>query len=235
MGVFQASAASAFADDTYVHLTWERAPVVLPNGKHVALGDEAFRAYAKGGKLPVVVYFHGSSGLQQSSMSPIWVAYAKALRAVLIAPDSFARPNRSKHNSNLWIGERRNEIDYALFRLRQAPWADPGNIVAIGLSEGSLALVHYDKPGFRAVVLTGWHCQWVKYTIDLPNDIPVLNAQHGSDPNFYPRRGSGTCEDALKGRPNSEVFTWETPAIHNGNMVKEARVKIIEFLKRNMR
>jgi hypothetical protein len=49
------------------------------------------------------------------------------------------------------------------------------------------------------------------------------------------QRGAGTCENALRDRPGSEVFGWQAPAVHDGNSVQEVRDKVVEFLKRNMR
>lgn len=215
--------------------TWHGAAVFLPDGRRVELHDPDFMAGTRNRRFPVVVHLHGSGGLKDVQIRYL-AEYARALRAIVVAPDSYARPNRSAGHTRLWDTQRLQEIHFALNALERAPWADRDNLFLMGVSAGGIAVAGFDRPGFRAAAILGFHCQWFRYAILLPASTPVINAQNPFDPHWYRKNlGLGTCEREIAQRPGSEVYAFTEPVIHDGNAVPSVRERVIAFFRKNLK
>ena len=130
----------------------QRAAVVLPasvTGGAPYVGTLANAPKDAKAKVPVVVFMHGSSGLELKAIGE-WQLWLASLGVASIAPDSFALPDRITYKSP--IGKdvyekihalRASEIPLALQALRSAPWADTSRLVLAGTSEGGPAVARF--------------------------------------------------------------------------------------------
>lgn len=129
----------------------------------------ALNALAKGPARPVVVYLHGCGGFGNSgSVNAGMLADAGF---VVVAPDSFARPNRvrtcdPKTHSRAGpkgiyrnvIAWRLEELERALAGLKDYPWVDWNNIFLFGHSQGSNAAAAYPGNVFKGRIMSGTRC-----------------------------------------------------------------------------
>ncbi|MBS0242260.1 MAG: alpha/beta hydrolase [Proteobacteria bacterium] len=158
------------------------------------------------GKVPVVVFLHGSSGLGLKAIAE-WQLWLAGLGIASIAPDSFALPDRVTYTSPIAKDDyerihalRTSEIALAVAALKDAPWADPARLVLAGASEGGPAVARYAGPEFKARIMFAWSCEdnyFVKaHDTKIAPDQPVLNVISSSDPYFSTKNawlGSGTA------------------------------------------
>jgi hypothetical protein len=109
----------------------QRAAVVLPasaTGGAVFVGTFANMPKDIKGRVPVVVFMHGSSGLELKAIGE-WQLWLATLGVASIAPDSFALPDRMTYKSP--IGKdiyekihalRASEITLAVQAIKSLPW-----------------------------------------------------------------------------------------------------------------
>lgn len=164
-----------------VERTWERAYFYVPADANPAgtgvLGGRrdlasvrrALDGLAAGPRRPVVVYLHGCGGFGNSgSVNATMLAEAGY---VVVAPDSFARPNRVKNCDPIThsragpagiyaevVKWRLEELDRALQGLRGFAWVDWGNLFLFGHSQGSNAAAAYPGNVFRGRIMSGTRC-----------------------------------------------------------------------------
>ena len=125
----------------------QNAQVVLPaqaTGGAVYAGKwSAVPASAKG-RVPVVLFLHGSSGLGLKAIGE-WQQWLATQGIASVAPDSFALPDHVTYKSPIDKASyerihalRASEIAPALAAIQSAPWADTSRLVLAGTSEGAV-------------------------------------------------------------------------------------------------
>jgi dienelactone hydrolase len=155
------------SDPAELQKTWDDAQVRLVYGDIGASGYlnapgnvRDLSRLPEGVKFPTVIYLHGCRGLDWgyhfNIMGPLM-----ELGFAFIAPDSFARTNRS---SVCGMGRRdvfsyrASEAKYAAEKARELPWVDANNLFLIGHSEGGAGVAAYIGDQFNAMVISGFHC-----------------------------------------------------------------------------
>ena len=194
-----------------------RAAVVLPasvTGGAIYSGTLDNAPKNAKAKVPVVVFMHGSSGLELKAIGE-WQLWLASLGVASIAPDSFALPDRLTYKSP--VGKdvyekihalRASEIPLALQALRLAPWADTSRLLLAGTSEGGPAVARYAGNEFAGRMLYSWSCENNYFVQDHRTASltePVLNVMSSTDVFFSPSNAwlgnnaaKGYCGDALK-------------------------------------
>ena len=202
----------------------QRAAVVLPasvTGGAIYSGTFANAPKDAKAKVPVVVFLHGSSGLELKAIGE-WQMWLASLGVASIAPDSFALPDRITYKSP--IGKdvyekihalRATEIPLALTALRSAPWADTSRLVLAGTSEGGPAVARHTGNEFVGRMLYSWSCENNYFVQDhrtAATTQPVLNVMSSTDVFFSPSNSwlgnsvaKGYCGDALKDNKQATI------------------------------
>jgi hypothetical protein len=202
----------------------QRAAVVLPasvTGGAPYIGTLANAPKDTKAKVPVVVFLHGSSGLELKAIGE-WQLWLASLGVASIAPDSFALPDRITYKSP--VGKdvyekihalRASEIPLALTALRAAPWADTSRLVLAGTSEGGPAVARYTGQEFAGRMLYSWSCENNYFVQDHRTaniTQPVLNVMSSTDVFFSPSNtwlgnsaAKGYCGDALKDNKQAAI------------------------------
>jgi dienelactone hydrolase len=202
----------------------QRAAVVLPasvTGGAVYAGTMANAPKDTKSRVPVVVFLHGSSGLELKAIGE-WQLYLASLGVASIAPNSFALPDRMTYKSP--IGKdvyekihalRASEIPLAVQALRAAPWADMSRLVLAGTSEGGPAVARYSGNEFVGRMLYSWSCENNYFVQEHRTAVitqPVLNVMSSTDVFFSPSNtwlgnsaAKGYCGDALKDNKQATI------------------------------
>ncbi|NIP47462.1 MAG: hypothetical protein GWN21_14835 [Gammaproteobacteria bacterium] len=127
-----------------------------------------------GAKAPAVLFLHGCSGLIRGAMGYRILLMTEGY--AVFEPDAFARPGYSCQGSSLEM--RREELAYALERIRKLPWIDQERIVLMGNSQGARTVARWDGPGFAAHIIVAGKCSWdteKKRSLPrAPDGVPVL-------------------------------------------------------------
>jgi len=144
--------------------------------------------------LPLVVFLHGSSGLNEHTRQyQLWLS--QALRVATLAPDSFARSHRPCYHSPATTAEyeavhrlRLIEIQTALAALPQLGWVDQQRLVLAGSSEGAVAVARWRGNEFLGRIIYSWTCE-DNYFVDKAENgfdrvCPILNILAERDPFF---------------------------------------------------
>ena len=174
------------------------------------------------GRVPVIIFLHGSSGLGLKAIGE-WQLWLASLGVASVAPDSFALPDRITYTSPVDKATyekihalRMSEIEAALKAVRQQPWADPSRLVLAGTSEGSVAVARYTGTEFAGRIVYSWSCEPNYFVTEPKNafepDKPVLNVISSVDPFFSQANAwlgnptaKGHCADALKDNKNAII------------------------------
>ncbi len=202
----------------------QRAAVVLPAtvaGGAAYVGTLANAPKDTKARVPVVVFLHGSSGLELKAIGE-WQLWLASMGVASIAPDSFALPDRITYKSP--VGKdvyekihalRASEIPLALQALRAAPWADMSRLVLAGTSEGGPAVARYSGNEFAGRMLYSWSCENNYFVQDHRTATltqPVLNVMSSTDVFFSPSNAwlgnsaaKGYCGDALKDNKQATI------------------------------
>lgn len=202
----------------------QRAAVVLPasvTGNALYVGTFANAPKDSKARVPVVVFLHGSSGLELKAIGE-WQVWLASLGVASIAPDSFALPDRVTYESP--IGKdvyekihalRASEITLTLQALRNASWADTARLALAGTSEGGPAVARYSGSEFAGRMIYSWSCENNYFVQDhrtAPLTQPVLNVMSASDVFFSPSNpwlgnsaAKGYCGDALKDNKQATI------------------------------
>jgi len=251
----QAPAAGQIKGDAWVHTAASLADsvrqgqLVLPAA---ATGGTAFvgkfkDAPATSGRVPVVLFLHGSSGLGLKAIGE-WQQWLAGQGIASLAPDSFALPGHVTYTSPIDKASyerihalRASEIAPALQALKAAPWADPRHLVLAGTSEGAVAVARYGGPDVAARMIFSWSCE-ANYFVTAPGTAvvdgqPVLNLVSASDP-FFSRANpwlgmadaAGHCGAAFKGQPAAAVLLLPD-APHTLMNLPAARHAVAGFLR----
>jgi dienelactone hydrolase len=216
---------SAFAHtDQSLANAVKQAALVLPasaTGQDIFSGIFASAPPTKG-RVPVVLFLHGSSGLGLKAIGE-WQLWLASLGVASIAPDSFALPDRITYTSPIdkdtyerIHAMRVTEITATLAALKNAPWADQTKLILAGASEGGVPVARYVGKEFAGRIIYSWSCE-SNYFVNGPQnafeaDQPALNVISSVDPYFSPSNAwlgnsdaKGHCADALKGNKNATI------------------------------
>ena len=202
----------------------QQAALVLPasaTGQDIFSGKFANAPPTKG-RVPVVLFLHGSSGLSLKAIGE-WQLWLASQGVASIAPDSFALPDRVTYTSPIdketyerIHALRNSEITAALTALRNATWADQNRLILAGASEGAVPIARYTGKEFAGRLVYSWSCE-DNYFVNTPQNAfeaekPVLNVISSVDPYFSPSNpwlgnpnAKGHCADALKENKNATI------------------------------
>jgi len=174
------------------------------------------------GRVPVVLFLHGSSELSLPAIAE-WQLWLASLGVGSLAPDSFALPDWITYTSPVDKATyekihalRMSEIGAGLSALHLRPWADPGRVVLAGTSEGAVEVARYMGTEFVGRIVYSWSCESNYFVTDPKNafarDEPVLNIISSTDPCFSPASAwlgnpaaKGHCADALKDNKKATI------------------------------
>ena len=227
-----AGCASVPKDVPDVERTWLAAKAYVPG----RLFSTTPAQIADSQPMPVVLYFHGCTGLWRHDYH--WAEELKDLGFVVIQPDSFARSER-KSNCDPRTNQtgyfppaaamRDEEIRFAVERVRTMPWADPARIFVMGHSEGGRAATTNVVPGVRGTIISGWSCssrRTIWNGIAHPHSHPTLILEWERDPW---NRSNGSCEHYLSGRTQTTYLKMRGDG-HGSVENPQARQAAKEFL-----
>lgn len=126
--------------------------------------------------VPVVLYMHGCRGMHGQARR-----YSKLLESegyAVFMPDSFKRPYRRECREQGTLEERvllrKQEVEYALDRIRGLSWVNQKRVMLMGFSEGGNTTDSWSKPGFAAHLVMGSACTLVDGKPAAPAGVPVL-------------------------------------------------------------
>ena len=199
------------------------------------------------GRVPVVVFLHGSSGLKLAAIQE-WQQWLASQGVASIAPDSFALPDRLTYSSPIakdiyeqMHALRASEIGLAVAALQGTPWADTRQLILASSSEGSPAVARHNGEGFLGKVMFAWSCE-DNYFVQthqtfVHQNLPVLNIISSTDPFFSASNswlGSSTakghCGAALKGNSRASIVLLPD-APHTLINLPAARQILMGFLR----
>jgi dienelactone hydrolase len=186
-------------------------------------------------KYPTVLFMHGCGGITEDSRK--WAAFLNSLGVLVIMPNSFAIPNRSKNclpgqrnaggNGKMIGNLRKNEIGYGVKQMKALSIVDMQNTFLFGHSEGGAAVTRVKGKAFRGVISSGYKC--VSKIMVAPS-VPILFLNHERDP-YFPKAKEG-CNNFLSSRSTvSEVLSGGEG--HNNAHVKAAQVAVRDFMQLN--
>ena len=176
---------------TPVMATWQYGIHALPANATISGNEETFNSSPSeqpwtksaekplkpGVKLPVALYLHGCSGF--SSDASRYRELMLSLGYAVFMPDSFQRPGRqacSAYGSlDSRIEIRKEEVEYALSKIRQISWVDQNRVILMGFSEGGNTTDNWDEKGFAAHIVLGSACTQTNTGMPAaPKGTPVL-------------------------------------------------------------
>ncbi|POZ61896.1 dienelactone hydrolase family protein [Chromobacterium alticapitis] len=207
---------------------------------------EALPSHVPGPPRPLLLFLHGSSGLnEQTQAYQRWLADTLGLAS--LAPDSFARPNRPRYQSPAPVAEyeavhalRLAEIQMALAALPLMPWVDARQLLLAGSSEGGVAVARWRGREFAGRLVYGWSCEDNYFVEQADNgfdpDCALLNVLSDADP-FFGRDSEynrsldvdGDSRRALAGMPRAKLVLLPQ-APHTLYNLPEARALTADFL-----
>lgn len=232
----------------------QQADVCLPaaaTGGGVLCGKFHELSAARGARVPVVLFLHGSSGLGLKAIGE-WQRWLAGLGYASVAPDSFALPGHVTYKSPIDKDAyerihtlRASEVAPALTALQAQPWADSARLVLAGTSEGSVPVARYRGTEFKARMLFAWSCE-DNYFVKEPMNAfepgkPVLNVISSTDP-FFSKTNSwlgnpaahGHCAAALKDNLQASVLLVPN-APHTLLNLPGARTAVAGFLGQHLK
>ena len=200
------------------------------------------------GKVPLVVFLHGSSGLGLKAIGE-WQHWLATLGIATIAPDSFALKNRLTYSSPVDKDTyekihalRASEIDIVLDAVRKMPWIDTSRMVLAGTSEGAVPVARYRGDAFIGRIIFSWSCEdnyFVhSHATAIPDNEPTLNIISSTDP-YFSRSNSwlgagpsalGHCGESLKGNKKASIVLVPG-APHTVLMFDQAKAPAEGFLR----
>ena len=220
----------ARAQSSDVAQSWAGAKVFVPGDPAPKRVDDL----AAEPRRPVVLYMHGCGGINDDNDVP-WGHYVADLGFTVVAPDRFARAEKRQ---SCWptqvpniLDMRREELDYALQRIKASAWADQSNLFVMGFSEGADTVGETKIDGVRGVVMSSWTCGRVPKIAIAPG-VPLLSIlwdEESSVLRLLPRIKS-TCADKFEGRNGFENVALRGKG-HNTYVAPEAREAVAKFLK----
>lgn len=247
--------AAALGDDEIVARTWQEAQIyvryeteeltygVIGGPMKAGYIRKLLDRYAESEPQPVIIHLHGcgrSDGL--SDIQSEGRAMAE-LGFIVVAPDSFARPNRPEscdarraerfpNAPHALINEYRlEELRYALAQVLAAPWADSNRIFVSGFDDGADAVLGFRDPAVLGRIAIGASC---RFTPVLDPKLPTLVIVARNDLWFSETREpelAGECRRKLGGQTNVTILEPEG-VLHDALIYNEAKIALWNFLVR---
>ena len=177
-------------------------------------------------RVPVVVFPHGSSGINDAIKSwQKWLADEVGIASIRL--DSMQLRDRltytspvAKHVYEKLHALRAQEIRAAVAAVRALAWADPARIIVAGTSEGAVSVARYQAadgaPREIARIIYSWSCE-PNYHVEtprtaIPDTMRLLNVMSSTDPYFAQSNAwlgnpaaKGHCGEALKDNKMAEI------------------------------
>lgn len=162
--------------------TWNEGKVYIPGSRT----PQTVKSFKSNQRYPVVLYFHGCTGISTINDIP-WARLLASNGYLVVMPDSFARTNKfpecdvkTLRRPTVDDGWRRvNEIIFAVEKIKQTDWSD-GTIYLMGHSQGAWALTRYPGHDVDGIVLSSLvSCGW---SMDISRTTPVLRLGYSNDP-----------------------------------------------------
>lgn len=202
-------------------------------------------------KVPVMVFVHGSGGINPMIKEfQKWAA--ESVGVASITADSFQLPERIKYKSPIPAADyevvhalRSTELQATMAALPSLSFADTQRVVIAGTSEGAVTVARYQAtPGAVAEkgrLIFSWTCEnnyhVRQHGTQLPNTLPVLNVVSSTDIYFSRSNrwlgndsAAGHCGAALKDNKVSSVVLIPG-APHTLFNLPQARQPIEGFLR----
>lgn len=248
-------AAHLFAGDAYLHTSESaqkgvaQAQIALPKNVtggdiYVGLFKDAPKTQAKA---PVVVFLHGSSGINNKIGLDKWQEWLAKEGIASFMFDSMTLENRITYKSpaDKEIYEkvhslRSSEIKIALDALKNTEWADTSKLFLAGTSEGAVAVARYEGKDFLGKIINSWSCEenyFVKEHKTALNDTPVLNLISDQDKYFSQKNSylgnenaAGNCSATYGDKKNAIVLLLPN-APHTLINLPAARFATVSFIK----
>ncbi len=175
-------------------------------------------------KTPLVIFLHGSSGINPKLGFDQWQTWLAEPGFASIIFDGMQLEDRLKYKSPVdkAIYEqihslRASEIDYVLGQMQQLEWVDRENIILAGTSEGAISVARNDNDAFAGRIIYSWSCE-DNYFVDSHNTAvksgqPILNIISAKDKYFSLKNefigndaATGNCAGALAENESAEVL-----------------------------
>lgn len=146
--------------------TWDAAQIYVVYGDLKVFGrfgdaniQERLAMLPNGVKFPTIIYLHDCVLPRWPGPYHFWVRLAQS-GYVLIAPDGFARANRSRtcDREHMQLELRLEELQFAIDQITDLTWVDQHNLFLIGHSEGGEAAGRYLGEAFKGIVITSANC-----------------------------------------------------------------------------
>lgn len=209
------------------------------------------QAPASKAKAPVIVFVHGSGGINPMIKEfQKWAA--ETVGVASITADSMQLKDRITYKSPIPKADyevvhalRAVELNAAIAALPSIPFADTKRFVIAGTSEGAVAVARYQAPEGAAQekgrLIFSWSCEdnyhVQNHRTSLPPTLPVLNVVSSTDI-YFSRSNSwlgndsamGHCGEALKNNKVSSVVLIPG-APHTLFNLPQARQPIEGFLR----
>lgn len=226
------------------------AKIALPAS--ITGGDVFYDDFAKrpnvSGKVPVVIFLHGSSGLNPKLGFDEWQQWLAKEGIASFFFDGMQLENRITYQSPVdkAVYEkihalRVSEIDIAVKALKDSGFADMDKLFLAGTSEGAVAVARYDGDAFVGKLIYSWSCENNYFVEDHRTSqkaLPVLNIVSNADKYFSTAnaylgnaQASGHCLTAL-GEDRSDVQVVLIPnAPHTLINLPAARSATLGFIE----
>lgn len=166
------------------------------------------------GKVPVVVFLHGSSGINPKLGFDQWQQWLAKEGIASFMFDGMQLPDRLTYKSPVDKDTyekihalRASEIGIALQALQQTAWADTSRLFLAGTSEGAVAVARYDGEAFVGKMIYSWSCENNYFVSDHQTStkpLPVLNIVSSTDkyysqanPFLGNEQATGNCQAAF--------------------------------------
>ena len=226
-----------------------RSRVALPaslTGKDVILADFPDLP-SSSGQAPVVVFLHGSSGLNPQLGYEEWQLWLARQGIASFMFDGMQLENRLTYQSpaDKDVYEkihalRASEIGIALDALGQCAWADKRKLFLAGTSEGGVAAARYDGDAFMAKMIYSWSCEdnyFVEVHRTSTKPIPLLNIMSSTD-KYYSQanpflgnaQATGNCQATFGGAQEHVQVVLLPDAPHTLINLPAARSATLGFI-----
>ena len=234
--------------DDSLKATFDHAYCVIPNPGGAPIVSELSTLPPIEGLYPVVLFMHGSSGVnEQTRLLGNWLA--DSLGVAMVVPDSMQLADRITYSSPISPEDyedihamRLQELEYAMAHIFDLSFND-GRVFIAGTSEGGVGVARYEtreEYPEDARMIFSWSCEdnyHVKaHGTNIPDYMPVLNIMSAAD-KFFSQKNSylntpsaqGHAGKALENNPNARILLLPT-APHTLFNLPVARAAIKNFI-----
>ena len=237
---------------------WENALLVVPAkddlDQPVQTTPASMRELCENSRFPVLLFAHGSSGIN-AAIREFSLYIAQKIGWAVVVPDSMQTADRLTYSSPVARSDyeavhsmRSAELAYCAQRLFEQPWFS-GIYAVAGTSEGGVAAARFDSSTLaireKVKLIFSWSCE-NNYHVEaarsvLPDDLPILNVMSLSDKYFSKANAYldnddalGYAREALQNNANASIVLLPQ-APHTLLNLPQTRAAAVEILERAMR